>query len=57
MFTITLALKIMLSSGVGGSDGDSSGFKQQEYTKQQKANRADVIKALTDQTNINTRDR
>jgi hypothetical protein len=37
--------------------GDSSGFKQQEYTEQQKADRVDVTKALTDQTNIETMDR
>jgi hypothetical protein len=43
--------------GGGGGGGDSSGSKQQEYTEQQKADRADVTKALTDQTNMDTMDR
>jgi hypothetical protein len=41
----------------GGGGGDSSGSKQQEYTKEQKADRADVTKALTDQTNMDVMDR
>ena len=45
------------AGGGGGGGGDSSGSKQQEYTEQQKADRADVTKALTDQTNMDTMDR
>jgi hypothetical protein len=41
----------------GGGGGDSSASKQPEYTKEQKADRADVTKALADQTNMETMDR
>jgi hypothetical protein len=47
----------MSSSGGNNAGGDSSDSKQQEYTEQQKADRADVTKALADQTNMDTMDR
>jgi hypothetical protein len=42
---------------MSSSGGGSSGSKQQEYTEQQNADRADVTKALTDLTNMDTMDR